>query len=144
MKQVFGVLIIGALIFVNCKLEDKERFFTKHEFNNKLNQTVNREVLERIKNDSTIIEDEMVFSFYFITDTRSKIDLLIDFLEQYEHNQQIIELNSINEIWELNGRSYPIKLEIDIINKWERNLLEIGCKFDCKLDGWETTYTHKD
>lgn len=124
-------------------MENRERFFTKEKYENDLNQSVNFDVLERIKNDSTITKDEMIFSFYFITDERTKIDSLIGFLEQNEPKQRIVKLNLINEIWELNGRTYPIKLELDSINQWERKMWEIGYKFDCKLDGWETTYENR-
>ncbi len=124
-------------------MENKGRFFTKEKYENELNQSVIFDALERIKNDSTITKDEMIFSFYFITDERTKIDSLIDYLEKNESKQKIIELNQINEIWELNGRTYPIKLEIDSINKWERKMWEIGFKFDCELDGWETTYENR-
>lgn len=125
-------------------MENKGRFFAKDKYENELNQSVNIDVLERIENDSTITKDEMVFSFYFITDKRAKIDSLIDYLEANEPNQQIIELNQVNEIWELNGRTYPIKLEIGSINKWERKMWKIGYKFDCELDGWETTYENRE
>ena len=144
MKFFLGILVIGVFIFTNCKMENKGRFFSKEKYENELNQSVNNDVLERIKSDSTITKDEMIFSFYFITDKRAKIDSLIGYLEQNESNQQIIELNQVNEIWELNGRTYPIKLEIDSINRWERNMWEIGYKFDCELDGWETTYANRD
>jgi hypothetical protein len=120
-------------------MENKRRFFTKEKYENELNQSVNNDVLGRIKNDSIITKDEMIFSFWFITDKRTKIDSLKEFLEENEPKQQIIELNQIDEIWELNGRTYPIKLEIESINKWERKMWEIGYKFDCELDGWETT-----
>jgi tryptophan-rich sensory protein len=47
------------------------------------------------------------------------------------------------KIWELNCRTYPIKLELESINKWETKMWEIGYKFDCELDGWETTYENR-
>ena len=120
-------------------MENKNRFFTKEKYENGPNQSVNIDVLERIKNDSTITKDEMIFSFYFITDNKKKIDSLIDYLEKNEPNQQIIEINQANKIWELHGRTYPIKLELDNINMWERKMWDIGYKFDCELDGWQTT-----
>ena len=144
MKKIWGISIIGIVLLTSCVMENKGRFFTKEQYETKLNQAVNIDVLERIKNDSTITKDEMIFSFYFVTDKRTKIDSLIDYLEMNEPNQQIIELNKINEIWELNGRTYPIKLEIDSINKWEGKMWEIGYKFDCELDGWETTYENRE
>lgn len=140
MKFCFEILIIGIFIFTSCATENKGRFFTKEEFENDLDQSVNNDVLDRIKSDSTIAKDEVVFSFYYVTDERIKIDLLIDYFKLKEKNQQIIELNQINQIWELNGRSYPIKLEIDSVNKWERKMWEIGYIFDCELDVWERTY----
>lgn len=124
-------------------MDYKPRFFTKEKYETELNQTVNIDVLERILNDSTITENEMIFSYYFITDDRVKIDSLIDYLKKNEPKQKIIELNKINKIWELNCRTYPIKLEIDSINKWEEKMWEIGYKFDCELDGWETTYENR-
>ncbi|MEZ4685691.1 MAG: ribonuclease E inhibitor RraB [Bacteroidia bacterium] len=133
------ILIIFFLILTGCNMEREGRFFTKTEFENELNQNINIDVLRRIKNDSTITQDEMVFSFWFITDKRAKIDSLIDYFEENEPNQPILELNKINEIWELNGRTYPVKLEIESINNWESRMWEIGYKFDCRLDGWETT-----
>lgn len=144
MKKIYGILTIGIVILTSCEMENKARFFTKEKYESEFNQSVNIDVLERIKNDSTITKDEMIFSFYFVTDKRTKVDSLIDFLEKHEPNQQIIELNQINEIWELNGRTYPIKLEIDSINKWERKMWEIGYKFDCELNGWETTYENRE
>ena len=62
MKKILGMLIIGVLIFTNCKMENKGRFFTKEKYENELNQSANIDVLERIKNDSTITKDEMIFS----------------------------------------------------------------------------------
>ena len=140
MNKIWQIAIIGIVVFTSCKTDNKGRFFTKEEYENELHLSLNFDVLERIKSDSTLTNDEMIFSFYFITDARTKIDSLIDYLEANEPNQQIIELNQINEIWELNGRTYPIKLEIENINSWERKMWEIGYKLDCKLDGWETTY----
>lgn len=125
-------------------MEQENRFFSKATYESELsNQNINIDVLERIKNDSTITKDEMIFSFYYISDKRTKIDKLIDYLEKNETSQRIIELNQINNIWELNGRTYPLKLQIDTINLWERKMLDIGYRFDCKLDGWETTYENK-
>lgn len=144
MNKICIILIVIIVTLTSCKMESKGVFFTKEEYENKLDQSVNRDVLKRIKNDSTITKDEMIFSFYFITNERAKIDSLIVYLEKNEVNQQVIELNKINKIWELNGRTYPIKLEIDSINKWERKMLDIGYKFDCELDGWETTYANRN
>lgn len=144
MKKIWGISIIGIILLTSCEMENKGRYFTKEKYENEINQSVNIDVLERIKNDSTITKEEMIFSFYFITDKRTKIDSLTDYLEKFEPNQQIIELNQINKIWELNGRTYPIKLEIDSINKWERKMWEIGYKFDCELDGWETTHENRE
>ena len=137
MNRVWGIFTIGIVLLTSCEMKNKERFFTKEKYENELNQSINIDVLNRIKKDSTITKNEMIFSFYFITDKRTKIDSLIDFLEKNESNQQIIELNRINKIWELNGRSYPIKLEIDSINKWEKRMWDIGYQFDCQLDVWE-------
>ena len=125
-------------------MEQENRFFSKVNYESELsNQKINIDVLERIKNDSTITKDEMIFSFYYISDKRTKIDKLTDYLEKNETSQRIIELNQINNIWELNGRTYPLKLQIDTINLWERKMLDIGYRFDCKLDGWETTYENR-
>lgn len=144
LKRKIVIVIIGVVLFTNCKMNKKERFFSKETYENELNQSLNIDVLERIKNDSTITMDEMIFSFWYITDKRIKIDSLIDYLEENEPNQQIIELNQINTIWELNGRTYPIKLDIENINNWEKKMWEVGYKFDCKLDGWETTYVNRE
>lgn len=144
LKKKIVIVIIGVVLFTNCKMNKKERFFSKETYENELNQSLNIDVLERIKNDSTITMDEMIFSFWYITDKRIKIDSLIDYLEENEPNQQIIELNQINTIWELNGRTYPIKLDIENINNWEKKMWEVGYKFDCKLDGWETTYVNRE
>ena len=142
MKRIWGILTIVIAFLTSCEMESNGRFFPKEKHENELNQSANIDLLERIKNDSTIRKDEMIFTFYFITDKRRKVDSLVDYLEKYEQNQQIIELNQINEIWELRGRTYPIKLEIDSINDWERRMWDIGYKFDCKLDGWETTFAN--
>lgn len=139
MRWVWSILVIGTFTLISCEMEKEGRFFTKEKFENELNQGTNIDVLERIKNDSTISKNEMIFSFYFITDKRAKIESLIDYLQEHEKNQQIIELSQINDIWELNGRTYPVQLEIDSINKWEKKMWEIGYEFDCILDGWETT-----
>jgi len=119
------------------------RFFTAAEFENELNLDANLDVLNRIKEDSTINKDEMIFSFYYITNEKSKIEALSDFLKINEPEQKIIEFNKINSIWELHGMSNPIRLEIDNINEWEKKMWEIGFRFDCKLDGWETTYENR-
>ena len=123
-----------------CKMETNKRFFTKEKYENEINQNINLDVLDRIKKDSSITEESIVFSFYFITDKRSKLDSLSDYLTENLPNHQIIEIRKINNIWELNGRSNKIKLEIAEINKWERKLWDFGYKFDCELDGWETLY----
>lgn len=102
MNKIWQIAIIGIVVFTSCKTDNKGRFFTKEEYENELHLSLNFDVLERIKSDSTLTNDDMIFSFYFITDTRTKIDSLIDYLEANEPNQQIIELNQINEIWELN------------------------------------------
>ena len=124
-------------------MEDKGRFFTKEKYENELNQLVNNDVLERIKNDPEITSDEMTFSFYFITDKKAKIESLIDYLKKIELSQNTFVVNKIKEDWELKGKTYPIKLEIDSINKWEREMWDIGYHFDCELDGWETTQANK-
>ena len=144
MKKFCGILVIAFVMLSSCVVESKERFFTQEESENEFNQLVNIDVLERIKNDSTITKDEMIFSFYFITNKRVKIDSLIYYLKNNEPRQTIIELNKINEIWELNGRTYPIKLEIDSLNSWEKKMWEIGFQFDCKLVNWETTYANRN
>lgn len=121
-------------------MKTQGRFFTKEQYENELCQSVNKDVLRRIKKDSAITKDEMIFSFYFITDTRAKIEALIDYLRVNEANQQIEELNQTDDdLWELTVRSYPIKLEIEQINHWERKMWDIGYQFDCELDGWQTS-----
>lgn len=139
MKKHIGILVIALLLSLNCSTENGERFFTQESLENELDQALNIDVLNRIKNDTSITSNEMVFSFYFISDQRKKLEALIDYLEKNEPSQTIIEFNQINEIWELNGRTYPIPLEINAINVWERKMWNIGFQFDCKLDGWETT-----
>ena len=81
----------------------------------------------------------MVFSCYYITDKKEKLTALVEYFKGYAPEQQIIKVNQVSNIWELVGRSNPVKLEIESINTWERNRWEIGYKFDCELDGWETT-----
>lgn len=139
----FLTILIIVFSANSCKTDNKPRFFTKEKFETELNQEVNIDVLEMILDDSTLTRNEMIFSYYFITNEKFKIDSLVAHIKKNEPEQKIIELNKINEIWELNCRTHPIKLNIDSINKWEENMWEIGYRFDCELDGWETTYENR-
>jgi len=130
------ISIILLLLLSACQPNQKP--FTNQNQKTNPNQSKNTHLLQKIKNDTTITKDKMIFSFYYITNTRAKIDALIDYLKANEPNQPTIELNKINQIWELNGRTYPIQLQIDSINQWEIKMRAIGYQFDCELDGWDT------
>ena len=132
-------LLFGIILIMSCVKNQSKRFFSKEKYETGLQQELNIDVLERIVNDSNYTSKEIILSFYFISDERKKIESLIDFFNDSLENHQVIELNQINNIWELNGRSNPIELQLESINNWERNLWEVGYKFDCLLDGWEST-----
>jgi hypothetical protein len=133
-------ILICLLVLVSCDMKNKDRFFSEEEFETELRQDVNADVLRRIQEDTSITADQIRFSFYYITDDRVKIDSLIDYFEANLKEYQIMELNKNNKIWELNARSSPVTVNLDSINEWEKNLWDIGYKFDCRLDGWETLY----
>ena len=138
MKSIF-ILTIGIIVFFACDMKEKGRFFTREKYENEFFQDVNKDVLERINQDTSITSDSMVFTFWFITNEKQKLDALADYLRNNLKDHQIVELKQVNEIWELQGTSNAIKLDIESIKEWEKKLWDIGYKFDCKLDGWETT-----
>ncbi len=116
------------------------RFFSKDFYENELHQEINVDVLRRINQDTNITTDKLKFSFYFISDKKKKIDSLVEYFQTNEEEQQILKVYQVDKIWELNGRSYLIKLDLESINEWEKKMWDIGFNFDCKLDGWETSY----
>jgi len=121
-------------------MKEKGRFFTKEKYENEFFQDVNKDVLIRIKQDTSITSDNMVFTFWFITDEKQKLDALADYLRNNLKDHKIVKLKQADEIWELEGTSNAIKLNIESINEWDKKLWDMGYKFDCKPDGWETTY----
>lgn len=139
-KSIFIILVSSVMI--SCPSIPTKRYFTPEAYENELKQESNQTVLNRIKQDSTDKRKEVVFSFYFKTNKRKKINDLMDYFEFYEPSSQLMELNQLGrwpEVWELNGRSYPIPLHIDSLNQWEKKLWDIGYRFDCKLTYWAET-----
>ena len=98
------------------------------------------ELLDSLQNDTLLGGEKVVFSLYYYTNQRTKLDVLVDYLQANEPEQVIIEWHNLrpyaNPMWELNMRSYPIVMHLDSINNWERKMWDIGYQFDCKPDYW--------
>ncbi len=107
-------------------MKEKGRFFTKEKYENEFFQDVNKDVLRRIKQDTSITSDNMVFTFWFITDEKQKLDALAEYLRNNLKDYKIVELKQVDEIWELEGTSNAIKLDIESINEWDKKLWAIN------------------
>ena len=115
-------------------------FISKEDLIKGPDQRPNADFVDRVKNDEDIAFDSLNLSFYFITNSKRKIDRLAKYINSEMPNYDVLEVIENEELWELQGRSPKILIEIETINNWEKKLWDTGLQFDCKLDGWETMY----
>ena len=97
----------------------------------------NKDVLERIYNSNITSKEELPIEFFYVSDEEKKLtDLGIHLLTQFP-NYFNFKVEPYDGIFELRGMTHKIQMELNVINKWNKIMWDIGYKFDCRLDGWQ-------
>ena len=128
--------LILSIFLSGCVSNDEKRFLDSDEYKLTLVEIQNKRYLKDVEIDSSNLGQLRTASYYIISDDRTTIDSLMDYMEANLPNHQNIELNKINDIWELNGRRPKLKVQEDSIMIWETLLTNVGYKFDCKFTNW--------
>ena len=137
MLNKYLVTLFLFTFILSCQMAKPQRYFTQEKYESGPDQSTNAALLGRLLQISKGESETMKFDFYFVTDQKQKIEALANYLKTAQKTDPDVEINELENIWELAGQSLPVQLEIDSINQWEKDMWEIGYKFDCVLDGWE-------
>ena len=119
-----------------CVRNNEKRFFSVDEYLLTLDEIQDKRYLTGVEIDSNNLGQLRTVSYFIVADNRPAIDSLMDYMEINLTDHQNMELNQINDLWELNGRRTKLKVQEDSILKWETMLTNVGFKFDCKFTNW--------
>lgn len=115
---------------------DLNYFFTKEVYDTEIRLDLNVDILKRIYNDGVTANDELPIEFVFITDTKDKAIHLKESISKTYPTYTNIEVDETDDYWEINGVTFPIRMSINEINHWNKQMWDLGYQYDCQLDGW--------
>ena len=111
------------------------RYFTPEEYKSELNLEQTAIVLERLASDEDISGNiELPIEFFFMSDSMDKMEEIEEKLEELGYDIDSIE--KYDDGIELIGNTAPMKMTVETINEWKKQMWDLGFSFDCKLDGW--------
>ncbi|KXK26542.1 MAG: hypothetical protein TR69_WS6001000547 [candidate division WS6 bacterium OLB20] len=117
-----------------------QRFITEEEFDAGLlsHEHANSEVLEKLRELDVTADSELILDFAFITDTKDKAQELSQELKNLGIENAVDYLED-SEVYEIYGKSYPVRMDQDSVNEWSKEMYKTGYRFDCLFDGWGTS-----
>jgi len=113
------------------------RFFSKEEFNGRFGQEMASAVSVYEQRKKSGLQDYSIatYDFFFISDTKAKLESLGDFLKKnydYKINRPVDQGTD----WELTGEARGFPVDEQNLMYWALDLYCKGYEFDCKLDGY--------
>lgn len=112
-------------------------FFTTEIYQTEIALDTNQYVLQRIYKDNISANDKLPIEFFYVTDKAEKAERLKNHLERKFPCYSQFKVQPYKKIYEILGTTDPIQMDLQVINKWNQVMWDIGYIFDCKLDGWQ-------
>lgn len=111
------------------------RYFTEEEFKTELDLDRVSEVLKKLYAEEGVTSDqECCIEFFMMSDTLDKLDEMDEILEGMGYDVDSVEKH--DDGCELIAISTPMKMDLETVKAWCKNLWVEGYKMDCKFDGW--------
>ena len=112
-------------------------FFTNDIYETEIRLDVNADVLDRIYSSNVTSEATLPIEFFFVSDKKENIRKLGMYLLAMFPSYSNLKTRSFDNLFELEGTTHPIKMDLESVNRWNQQMWDIGYEFDCKLDGWQ-------
>jgi regulator of RNase E activity RraB len=130
---------MGIFTFLRPKSISKQ-FVNVHDFNqNKdMQMKMTTQVIDQLRKLDIKREKELSLEYFFYTNTIEKAERLAS---------EIVKLNYKVDYWLsagdpklfiVTGWTTKMKMDNEIVEKWTKEMCELGNKYDCDFDGWGT------
>jgi regulator of RNase E activity RraB len=83
-------------------------------------------------------DQHLKLEFFFYTDTPGKAGQLATEMERLSYEVKHGVSEGDQSLFIVTGWTTKMKMSDEIVRTWTNKMCEIGYKFDCDFDGWET------
>jgi hypothetical protein len=121
-------------------LKESSKFLTEKDFKANLDKQLKMspQTLEQLRQYNVTNSSRLKLEFFFYTD---KLDNAIDLTNELKSKKySVVHGPSADDpkILIISGWTLPIKMDIDSVLEWIKEMCEVGYEFDCDFDGWGT------
>ena len=75
--------------------------------------------------------------YYFTTDDSVKLNVLATDLRNMNHHVNPIHRSANDKtLWVLSANSSEVKMDSSSLNRWAKDLCDLGYRYDCAMQGW--------
>ena len=95
------------------------------------------QLLKQLRGHGVSDSEEKKLEFFFYTDTSEKGRQLSDELKKLEYESTYRQAAKGKLIC-ITGWTAPIQMSDAVVMAWDKQMVDLGYKFDCDFDGWGT------
>jgi hypothetical protein len=122
------------------KKKKQNTFFTEDIYETEIALGVNEDVLKRIYNSKITADSRLPIEFFFVSNNVDNVLNLQKHLKENFADYKQLKVQPYENLYELSGLTSSIQMSLDLINKWNKLMWDLGYDFDCKLDGWQVEH----
>ena len=97
------------------------------------------EILAQLRKMGVTSDKNLRVLFYFYTNSDSKAKVFDSKLIKLGYTAKPRPAATIKDQYVVTGWTTKIKMDSDAVIAWAKKMCELGYKFDCDFDGWETS-----
>ena len=138
--QILLLITIGLLNIFQTKPNGKTKFITEKEYKiNLANQLkMTPQTIEELRKYNVTEDKELKLKYTFYTNSLYKAKNLSKEFDKINYKTEFGKDSYNSKQFEVTGWTTKIKMAEPILLNWTKYMCQIGYKFDCDFDGWET------
>ena len=123
----------------------KKPYVTKKRFAQNLTRQVGMVplALKRLRQYGVANDNELKLEFFFHSRSPDKIEQLTAKLDQLNYHVEFGKVPACRNLFVIAGWTTSMKMDDQTVAHWTGKMCELGYKFDCDFDGFETPTLHR-
>lgn len=136
---------MGLFDFLKPKFHSR-KFVSETSFNINCDKQIQMtpEILDQLRKLNIVGDKELKLEYLFYTNTAEKAQQLATEIEKLNYTVQQGVSAGDKKLFTVTGWTTTMKMTVEVVKLWTKQMCELGYKFDCEFDGWRTDPDQND
>jgi len=128
-------------LFDFLKKSNGGQFVTESAFKSNLKKQVELapQTLKQLREIGVTDDKQLKLEFFFYANTLDKVQNLSYELLKLNYEVHAGQSQGDTKLFIANGWTTRMKMDNETVERWTKEMVEVGYKFDCDFDGWGTS-----